>query len=105
MDVMWIKKGRYISLKDKPTLIPDRAEKKYRLFTPRVQISGPRHKRSRKPSRGIPIQIGSVPERSPLVDLSSILRAVVYGISFLVFTIGNLFKDPKGGGQLNGGQA
>jgi hypothetical protein len=105
MEEMWFKKGQYISLKDKPVSNPDSAEKKYRLFSPRIQVSGSRRGRGWKPSRGIFIQKGSDLERSPLVDLGSILRAVVYGISFVVFAIGRLFKSPGGGGQLNGGQA
>lgn len=102
---MWLKKGQYISLKDRPASNPVSAEKKYRLFSPLVQVSGPRRGRNWKPSRGIFIQKESDPERRPLVDLSSILRAVIYGISFLVFVIGRFFKHPGGGGQLNGGQA
>lgn len=102
---MWLKKGQYISLKDKSASKADSAEKKYRLFSPLVQVSGPRRGRNWKPSGGIFIQKDSDLEYRPLVNLSSILRAVIYGISFLVFAIGRLFKNPGGGGQLNGGQA
>lgn len=102
---MWFKKGQYIRLKEKSSSIADSAEKKYRLFSPRIQISGPRRGRSWKPSRGILIQKGSESEHSPRLALRSILRGLVYGISFLVFTIGNLFKSSGRGGQLNGGQA
>jgi hypothetical protein len=102
---MWFKKSQYINLKDTPASVADDAEKKYRLFSPLVQLSGSSRGRSRKLSRGIFIQKGSDSERSPLIDLTAIFRALVYGISFLVFTIGNIFKNPRSGGQFNGGQA
>lgn len=105
MEEMWLKKGQYISLKDKPASNPVSAEKKYSLFSPLVQVSGSRRGRSWKPSRGIFIQKETAPERRPQLDPSSILKAVIYGISFLVFAIGRFFKNPGGGGQLNGGQA
>lgn len=102
---MWLKKGQYISIKEKSDLIAGSAEKKYRLFSPLIQVSGPRRGRSWKPSRGIMIQKGSESKRAPRLAPRSILRGLVYGISFLVFAIGNLFKTPGSGGQLNGGQA
>ena len=102
---MWYRKGQYINIKDRPASHADSAEKKYRLFSPLVQLSGPRRGRSWKHSRGIVIQKGSDTERAPLIDLSSLLRALIYGISFLVFAIGNFFKNPDGGDQYNGGQA
>ena len=102
---MWFRKSQYINLKDKPASVADGAEKKYKLFSPLVQLSGPKRGRSWKLSRGIFIQKGSDTERAPLIDLSSLLRALVYGISFLVFAIGYLFKNPRSGGQFNGGKA
>jgi len=102
---MWSRKGRYISIKDRPASIADSAEKKYRLFSPLVQLSGPRRGRSRKHSRGIPIQKGSETGPTPLIDFSSLLRSLIYGISFLVFVIENFFKNPGGGDQYNGGRA
>jgi hypothetical protein len=102
---MLFRKGQYINLKDQPESIVDGAEKQYRLFSPLVQLSKPSLGKSWKGSRGILIQKGSEFDHSPLIDLSSIVRALVYGISFVVFTIGNLFKDPGSGGQYNGGQA
>ena len=102
---MWYRKGQYINLKDRPDSLADNAEKSYRLFSPLVQLSGPRRGRSRKHSRGVFIQNGGESERAPLIDLSSIFGGLIYGISFLVFAIGNLFKDPGSGGQYNGGQA
>ena len=102
---MWFRKCQYISIKDRPASVIDSAEKKYRLFSPLVQLDGPRRGRSWKHSRGILIQKGSETERAPLIDFSSLLRSLVYGISFLVFVIGNFFKNPGGGDQFNGGQA
>ncbi len=102
---MWFRKSQYINLKDKPASIADDAERKYRLFSPLVQLSRPKRGKSWKLSRGIFIQKGIDNERAPLFDISSILKAVVYGISFLVFAIGRFFKNPGGGGQYNGGQA
>ena len=102
---MWYRKDQYINLKNRSDDQAGSAEKNYRLFSPLVQLSGPKRGRSRKLSRGIFIQQGGETERAPLFDLSSILRAVVYGISFLVFVIGNFFKNPGSGGQYNGGQA
>ena len=101
---MWLKKGQYISIKDKSASAADNAEKKYKLFSPLIQISGPRRGRSWKPSRGILIQKGSASESASRVDLRSIFTGLVYGISFLIFAIGNLFKNQGRGGQLNGGQ-
>ena len=102
---MWFRKGQYINLKDRPDSIADGAEKKYRLFSPLVQLSGPRRGRSWKLSRGIFVQKRGETERAPLIDFSSVLKALVYGISFLVFAIGYFFKDPGNRGQYNGGQA
>ena len=102
---MWYRKGQYIKLKDKPESKIDGAEKQYRLFSPLVQLSKPSRGKSWKLSRGISIQKGAENGSAPLIDLLSILRAVVYGISFLIFAIGNFFKDPGSGGQFNGGQA
>lgn len=102
---MWYRKGQYINLKDTPESSMDGTEKQYKLFSPLVQLSRPCRGRSWKLSRGIPIQKGDDNRSAPLIDLLSILRAVVYGISFLIFAVGNLFKDPGSGGQYNGGQA
>lgn len=102
---MWYRKGQYINLKERSDIKAGSAEKKYRLFSPLVQLSGPKRGRSRKLSRGIFIQKRGETEHPPLLDLPSILRAVVYGISFLVFAIGHFFKNPGSGGQYNGGQA
>lgn len=102
---MWFKKCQYISIKDRPASNADCAEKKYGLFSPLVQLSGPRRGRSWKQPRGFLIQKGSETKRAPLIDLSSLFRSLVYGISFLVFVIGNIFKNPGGGDQYNGGQA
>ena len=101
---MKLKKGQYISIKEKTASVADSAEKKYRLFSPLVQVSGPRRGKSWKPSRGILIQKGSPSVRAPKIDLPSLFARLVYGISFLVFAIGNLFKNQGRGGQLNGGQ-
>lgn len=103
--MMWFRKSQYINLKDRPDLIAENAENKYRLFSPLIQLSGPMRGRSWKLSPGIFIQKRCETERSPLLDLPSVLRALVYGISFLVFAIGYFFKNPGGGGQYNGGQA
>lgn len=102
---MWYRKGQYINLKDSPDLTADHAEKRYRLFSPLVQLSGPKRGRSCKDSRGIFIQKGSRTERTSSISVSSIWKALVYGISFLVFAIGYFFKNPGSGGQYNGGQA
>lgn len=102
---MWYRKGQYINLKDEPESRIDGTEKQYRLFSPLVQLSRPSRGKSWKLSRGISIEKGTENGSAPLIDLLSILRAVVYGISFLVFAIGNFFKDPGSGGQYNGGQA
>ncbi len=104
-DFMWYRKGQYINLKDKPDSSIDGTVKQYKLFSPLVQLSRPSRGRSWKPSRGISIQKGGDNGSAPLIDLPSIIRAMVYGISFLIFAIGNLFKDPGSGGQYNGGQA
>ena len=102
---MWYRKGQYINLKDRPDSLADNAEKNYRLFSPLVRLSGPRRGRNWKLSQGIFIQKRGETERAPLVDLPSLLRSILYGISFLVFAIGKFFKNPGSGGQLNGGQA
>ena len=102
---MWYRKSQYINLKDRSDNKAGSAEKNYRLFSPLVQLSGPKRGRSRKLSRGIFIQKGAEIERPPLIDPSSILRALVYGISFLVYAIGHFFKNPGSRGQFNGGQA
>lgn len=102
---MVFRRSQYIKLKDRPTSIADDAENKYRLFSPLVQLSGSNRGRPWRLSRGIFIQKGNDSEKASVIDLSALLKKVIYGISFLVFAIGYLFKDPGGGGQYNGGQA
>ncbi len=102
---MWYRKGQYINLKDEPESRIGGNERQYRLFSPLVQISRPSRGKSWKLSQGIIIQKGDDNGSAPLIDLLSIVRAVVYGISFLIFVIGNLFKDSGSRGQYNGGQA
>ena len=102
---MWYRKGQYINLKNRSDSLDDNAEKNYRLFSPLVQLSGPRRGRSLKLSQGIFIQKRGESVRTPVVDFPSLLRSIVYGISFLVIVIGKIFKNPGSGSQLNGGQA
>ena len=105
MDQMWFKSSQYIKLKDSPASIADNAEKKYRLFSPLVQLSRTKRGNRWKLSRGIFIQKGSEGEQALRINITTLLKKVIYGISFLVFAIGYFFKDPGGGGQYNGGQA
>jgi len=102
---MWFRRSQYIKLKDRPASIADDAEKKYRLFPPLVQLSGSTRGKRWKLSRGIFIQKRGDSEQAPQIDISTLLQKVIYGISFLIFAIGYLFKDPGSGGQYNGGQA
>lgn len=102
---MWFKRSQYIKLKDRPTSIADDAEKKYKLFSPLVQLSGSKRGNRWKLSQEIFIQKRSESEQAPRINITTLLKKVIYGISFLVFAIGYFFKDPGGGGQYNGGQA
>jgi hypothetical protein len=102
---MWDRKSQYINLKDRSESRKKIAEKRYQLFQPLIQLSGPRRGGGWKLSRGISIQQEDETDRSPWIDLPSVFRAVVFGVSFLVYVIGNLFKNPGGRGHMNGGRA
>jgi hypothetical protein len=102
---MWYRRSQYINLKDSPSSKTDQSEKKYRLFSPLIQLEGSKGRKLWKRPNGIFIQKRSSTEGSPRLSFSSLWKALIYAISFLIFAIGYLFKHPGDGGQFNGGQA
>lgn len=99
---MVFKKGQYIVLENGPEVIADDADVNYRPEVRTIQLSGKRWGWVWNHPRGILIQKGEERKRVPIIDFTRLFEAVIYGISFLLFTIGAIKKFASNGGENHG---
>ena len=96
------KKSQYISLVKKEESLAESTEVRYLPEVRTIQLSGKRWGWVWTHPRGIVIQKGEDRKRISIIDFTRVIQAVVYGISFLLFTVGLLKRTANNGGETHG---
>ena len=100
---MKIMKDQYINLADGSTPAADPAKVKFSLDSQVVQLGGRKWGWVWNRPRAIVLQKGKERRRIPIIDVTRILQAILYGVSLLLAAIGVYRRFASKGGEVNGG--
>ena len=95
-------RSQYISLVNEEESIAESTQVKYSPEVRTIQLSSKNWGWVWTHPRGIVIQKGDARKRIPIIDFTRVIQGVIYGISFLFFTVGLLKKTANSGGETHG---
>lgn len=97
--------SQYIGLQQGENTAADIAEREYKPETRTVHLSGRCRRLINLRRDGIPILESGREQLTPLLDLKTLRKGLLYGLSSLLAVVGLILMIGKNKGELNGGNA